>query len=155
VRHAWLRRFLDGHASFAWAFSSLEKALLENGFMAQILVMENDLYRFQQIKKCLADNGHIAWRAASPQDGLLFLDQYCIDAVLYFSGLNETEVSNFLSEIAERKGKPVSALSYGEEFDAKLFWEQVQQIMPATARKNDSLGGEVKTYSLHEVNWDR
>lgn len=137
------------------SFFVVKEALLENGFMAQILVMENDLYRFQQIKKCLADNGHIAWRTTSARDGLLFLDQYCIDAVLYFSGLDEKEVASFLSEIAERKGNAVSAMSYGEEFDSKLFWEKVQQIMPATARKNDSLGGEVKTYSLHEVNWDR
>lgn len=123
--------------------------------MAQILVLENDLYRFQQVKTCLADNGHIAWRAASAQDGLMFLDQYCIDAVLYFSEMDQTDVGNFLSEIAERKGKHIPSLAYGAEFEPKAFWEQVQQIMPATARKNDSLGGEVKTYSLHEVSWDR
>jgi hypothetical protein len=122
--------------------------------MAQILVLENDLVRFQQIKSCLADNGHIAWRATSAEEGSSFLDQYCIDVVLYYSGLDEQQVRALLTEVAERKGKHISSMSYSE-VEPKLFWEQVQQCLPSTARKNDSLGGEVKTYSLHEVDWSK
>lgn len=153
--------------------------------MAQFLVLEEDRRQFEQIKQCLQTKGHKAWRASTSAEAFEFLGQYSVDLILSAINLENSDVFEFLRQLKgdeklkritfvfycteqercdryatpaiEEAGKALGAHKYAllPAFDANRFWEQLADCIPAHVLKNNSLGGEVKMYSLTDFAWTK
>jgi CheY-like chemotaxis protein len=151
--------------------------------MAQILVFEDDLRHFGQITHCIEGKGHKTWRAANVVEAVDFLTKYSIDLILSSVYLEKSDVfevlrytknteqlaripfvfyctdddrcNRYATPVIMSAGKALGARKYitMPKFNPVHFWESLQECIPETAQKRDSLGGQVTTYSITDMSW--
>lgn len=149
--------------------------------MGQIVVVEEDGAAFQQFKQCVESKGHLVWHFNNTSEAQSFLKQYDPALIVCAVHLQNDDVFKFLSSVKEnsatekipfvfycaepdrfnefatpelvKKGKILGARKYIllTQFNANALLEQLNDCLGDAATKRDTLGGQVKTYSLSDL----
>ncbi len=149
--------------------------------MGQILILEEDGASFQQIKQFVEGKGHLVWHFTNTSEALAFLKQYEVGLIISAVNLGDSDVLNFLRTVKanssmqkipfvfycvepERYEKYATDASIRSarilgarkfilmpEFSANAVWEQLEDCLAETSQKRDTLGSQVKTYSLSDL----
>jgi CheY-like chemotaxis protein len=149
--------------------------------MAQILILEENTQNFDRINKAIEDKGHRGWLARSIDEAQAFIKAYEIDLILAPVRLDNGDVFEFLrhvrndaskgrvgfvfhcfsaddaqrfgTEVVRSAGTALGATKYivMDTFDKQRFWEQLENCIPQSCIRRDTLGSTVKTYRLGEV----
>lgn len=149
--------------------------------MGQIVIVEEDAVVLQQLKQCLEAKGHLVWHFTNTAEALVFLNQYepgliicsvCVtntDSIDFLRTLKNSPFSQkvpfvfycaqpeqqhqYITDARMKSAKILGAKKYiiNSDFNANAVWEQLQDCLAETSLKRDTLGSQVRTYSLSDL----